>query len=58
VKTWPAPKNFIPYDVFDERYNPITDLPLVEGLEPTKEELEEEGEEESTNTIMTTKEIN
>ncbi|XP_044270608.1 probable ATP-dependent RNA helicase DDX5 [Tribolium madens] len=38
LKAWPAPKNFIPYDVFEEEYDPITDLPTVEGQEVVKEE--------------------
>ncbi|KXZ75523.1 uncharacterized protein LOC135267436 [Tribolium castaneum] len=38
LKAWPAPKNFIPYDVFDEEYDPISDLPSVEGQDIVKEE--------------------
>lgn len=40
AKIWPAPKNFVPYDVFDEVYNPITNLPPLEGEEPAKEDID------------------
>ncbi|KAJ3664382.1 hypothetical protein Zmor_008558 [Zophobas morio] len=50
-KTWPAPKNFVPYDIFDETYDPITDLPVAAGQAPVihKEDDTSQSETESIN---------